>query len=65
MIQLVIVMEFEADLILSGVETYQIELRNEFDFIGEDCNRFYIKSNFPWINTFCVIEFEVILQLLN
>lgn len=51
--------EFEADLILSEVDTYNIFIGNVFDFIGENCDRFFIESNFPWINEAGILEFEV------
>jgi hypothetical protein len=52
--------EFEADIILSQIKSYDVNLSFAFNFIGEDCDRFFLETSVPWINFPNQIEFEVV-----
>lgn len=52
--------EFEADLILSEIATYNVSTSNSIDFRDAGCDGYVINSSFPWINSPNLLEFEVV-----
>ena len=51
--------EFEADLVLSEVGSYNTSTVNTFDFLN-NCDGFSLETTFPWVNQPNVLEFEVV-----
>lgn len=51
--------EFEADLVLSEVGSYNTSTVNTFDFLN-NCDGFSLETTFPWVNQPNLLEFEVV-----
>jgi hypothetical protein len=52
--------EFEADLVLSDVNDYNVILSNLINVKGDGCDLYSVETSAPWINFPNQIEFELV-----